>query len=205
MGNLSGIFQGHTDTDPSPEGLIQLDLLGLRFRNTHIDRIYSSNIGRAVKTAQAINKYHGVPHEQWAEFCEICVGKMDGMVWGDIPKAYPDQADKWNNTPCDFVSDAGESMRDVYSRVSEGFEKAVAENLGKTIVIVSHGCALRNLICYCMNKPIEELNDLDFGSNTAVSLVEVEDGKREVIFFNNTGHLPDEEKGKTHAASFMLK
>jgi broad specificity phosphatase PhoE len=204
MGNLERIFQGQTDTEPSPDGIIQLDLLSIRFRNVHLDKIYSSTLGRAVKTAEAINKFHNVSHEKLDGFREICVGKMDGMNWDEIPEIYPDKAIAWNENPCEFVSDGGETMRDVYARMSETFENVVKDNPGKTIAVVSHGCALRNLLCYCMNKPIEELNDVDFGVNTAVSLVEAELGSRKIVFSNDASHLPDKWNKKSHRVGFDL-
>lgn len=204
LGNAQGIFQGGIDTDPSEEGLVQMDLLALRFRNIHLDKIYSSPQGRAVKTAEAINRFHNVEHEKCDAFREISVGKMDGEKWELIPGLYPEAAEKWNNDPAEFVSPGGETMAQVYDRMSKGFEEVVKANEGKTIAVVSHGCALRNLLCYCMNKSIEKLNDVDFGVNTAVSLVEAENGERKLIFENDASHLPDKWNKKHHRASFDL-
>jgi broad specificity phosphatase PhoE len=190
MGNSTGIFQGRTDTAPTKEGLIQLDLLSVRFRNIHLDAIYSSTLGRAMKTAEAINRFHGLDITGDEGLCEIYVGKMDGRKWDDFPKYYPEEAENWNYKPWKFTSDGGETMRDVYNRLSRTYEKIVRENIGKTIAIVSHGCALRNLLCYCSGKPIEELNDIDFGSNTAVTLIHNEDGKNNFEYINDVSHIP---------------
>lgn len=204
LGNVNRMFQGCTDTEPSEEGLKQLELLALRFRNVHLDKIYSSNLGRAVKTAQSINKYHNIEHIELEGIREINVGKIDGMDWEKIPEKYPEFAKLWNDQPQDFISDGGETMREVFNRVSRTFDEIVSENEGKTVAIVSHGCALRNLMCYCLNKPIEELNSVDFGSNTAVSLVEVEDGVRRVVIQNDVSHIPGDHS-KPHSARFTIK
>lgn len=205
MGNLNRIFQGMSDTDPSPKGLTQLELLGLRFRNESIDKVYSSDLGRAVKTAEAINKYHRVPHIKLEGLREISVGNQDGMDWDKFPELYPEQALNWNNQPWLFESDGGETMVQVYKRMGESFEEIAKENIGKTVVVVSHGCALRTLLCYCFNKPLTEINDVEFGANTAVSLVEITDGERKIVFSNDASHLPEDPNRNPRSAYFKLK
>ena len=39
----------------------QLDLLAERFRSISLDAVYSSPLQRARKTAQAVNRHHGLP------------------------------------------------------------------------------------------------------------------------------------------------
>ena len=61
MGNVKRLFQGSSDFDISELGAIQLEFLSKRFQNTPIDRIYSSPLKRAVKTAEAIAKNKAYP------------------------------------------------------------------------------------------------------------------------------------------------
>lgn len=194
VGNLNGIFQGSVDTAPSEQGLVQLDLLALRFRNVPLDGIYTSPLGRAVRTAEAVNRFHGLPIQTEDGLREIGVGKMDGTEWRTIPDSYPESARQWNEEPWLFASDGGETMREVYDRISAAFVRIAGANEGRTLALVSHGCALRNLLCYCLGKPLEELNQVDFGCNTAVSLVEYEDGAVRVVYANDASHLPEETR-----------
>ena len=60
-GNAGGRFQGRFDGPVNEQGVKQLELLSLRFRNEPLDAIYSSPLIRAYRTAEAINKYHGLP------------------------------------------------------------------------------------------------------------------------------------------------
>lgn len=207
VGNLTGIFQGGIDTEPSERGLQQLELLALRFRNTKIDKIYSSPLGRALKTAEVINKYHGLDIIPESGIREISVGDIDGRQWAEVPKLYPEAARAWNDDPAEFVSPGGETMREVFGRVREAFLRLAKENQGKTIMLVSHGCALRSLLCFCMGKNIEDMNEVDFGGNTAVSLVEYEDGELKLIFANNDSHLPEEwtRGSKLHQPKFPVE
>ena len=54
-GNKERFFQGRHDSGISGLGDIQLSFLAERFRGIHIDAIYSSPLGRARMTAEAVN------------------------------------------------------------------------------------------------------------------------------------------------------
>lgn len=206
-GNLNRIFQGGIDMPPSEKGLMQLDLLSIRFRNIHIDKLYSSPLGRAKKTAEAINRFHNLTIIEDAGLREISVGKMDGMKWDMVPVLYYEAAEKWNNAPHEFESPEGDTMKQVFERISASLNKIVAEcKGGETLVIVSHGCALKNLNCYLKFGAIDRLSDVDIGMNTAVSLWEYDGEKFDNIYMNDASHLPEYSPnlGKRHDFDLSL-
>jgi probable phosphoglycerate mutase len=51
------------DVELSEEGRLQAELLRDRMKNYPIDALYSSNLIRAVQTAQIINEELKLPHE----------------------------------------------------------------------------------------------------------------------------------------------
>ncbi|MEK6895821.1 MAG: histidine phosphatase family protein [Nanoarchaeota archaeon] len=60
--NAAGIRQGSednwTDTQLSEKGINQVKKLAERLKDEKFDKIYSSNLKRAIQTAEEINKYH---------------------------------------------------------------------------------------------------------------------------------------------------
>ena len=67
----------------------------------------------------------------------------------------------------------------------------VARHPGKTVLLASHGCAIRNLLCWAHGWPIERLNDVNWGENTCVSVLEVdESGTPRLLLENDASHLP---------------
>ena len=118
IGNLQNIFQGQHEYGVSPVGEQQLALLSLRFRNIHLDAIYSSPLQRAAKTAEAINAYHNLPITQLNDLMEIDVGELEAKPLSDLPVQYPVLSRHWNETPQDCVFPGGESMRQVFDRAS---------------------------------------------------------------------------------------
>ena len=64
----------NVDVDLSEEGYRQASLLGERLFHENIQVVYSSNLLRAVETAQAANLYWNVEHIIRPELREISVG-----------------------------------------------------------------------------------------------------------------------------------
>ncbi len=193
QGNFKRVFQGHTDAEISENGKVQLELLSVRCRNMEIDAIYSSPLKRAYQTAEAVNTYHRLPIQIDAGLIEIDGGCWEGQLWEKLPELYPEDARAWNARPCDFAPEGGEPMRSVYDRIWNAVTGIVRKNPGKNICVTSHGCAIRNFLCRAMGKPIEELNDVDWCDNTAISIIDFDEGMNpHIVLLNDSSHLTEE-------------
>lgn len=194
LGNEMNVFQGTTDLDISKFGETQLSFLESRFRDTPIDKAYSSPLTRAYKTALAATKDKNIEIIKDKNFIEIHAGKIENENIENVFARNPKLADIWHNRPQDFKADGGEAMCDVYERVWEGFEKIATspENDRKTILIASHGAAIRCLICRLLFGSIERLAETPWSLNTAVSLITYSDGIYKIEFANDASHLPKE-------------
>lgn len=193
QGNTLGVFQGHTDSDISGNGAAQLALLGLRCRNMAIDVLYSSPLKRAYQTAEAINQYHNLPIQIEPRLIEINGGEWEGKPWSERDVLCPEQSQVWNTRPYEFSPEGGETMRQVYSRIWDGITDIVRNNEDKTVCIASHGCAIRNFLCHALNKPIEQLNDVDWCDNTGISIIDFDSElQSSVVLMNDASHLTPE-------------
>lgn len=193
QGNHERVFQGAIDCDITERGRVQLDALSERFRSVEFDVIYSSPLLRARRTAEAVNRYHGLPMQIESDLREINGGHWEGKKWPDFPKLYPQEARAWNLTPWDFAPEGGESMRQVYGRIRRAVTAIAAKERGRTVAVVSHGCAIRNLLCYAHGWPIERLNEVEWCDNTAVSVLEFdEDGCVNILLENDASHLTED-------------
>jgi broad specificity phosphatase PhoE len=192
-GNTKGVLQGCTDCDISGNSAVQLDLVSLRLRNESFAALYSSPLKRAFKTAQAINRYHNLPIQVEPRLAEINVGVWEGRSWKEIEQEDSPLVKIWNETPGRFHVKGGESMREVYDRVWSAATEIAASNRGKTVCVVSHGCAIRNLLCHAMGWPVDRIGEIDWCDNTAVSVVDFDNaGKARVVKMNDASHLPQE-------------
>ncbi|NLG93202.1 MAG: histidine phosphatase family protein [Clostridiales bacterium] len=200
VGNTLGVFQGSKDCDISGHVKEQLELLALRFRNTPIDAIYASNLKRARKTAEAINRYHNLPLQIEPMLREMDGGDFEGKSWSELAELYPEEIEKWYSDPGAFCPANGEPASMVYDRMWKAVTGIVQKNKGKTVCCVSHGCAIRNFLCHALNKPLEEMREVPGLYNTAVSIVDFDDEMHSnVVLMNDVSHLPPEtfqnEKG----------
>lgn len=195
IGNVKGFFQGHTDCELSPLGLKQALCLQERFKDIKLDRIYSSPLVRAMETAKAVNFYHNLDIIKNEGLIEINGGLFEKQLWADIAKNYPKELDLWLNSPNKFVIENGDSMQSVYDRMVMTVKQIAEENDGRTIAIVSHGCAIKNFLCYANNIPLANMNKLGWSDNSAVSKFIFKNGLiQEIIYENDDSHLPEELK-----------
>ena len=199
MGNINETFQGHTDCEISPKGKIQLDCLKERFKDIDFDVIFSSPLKRAIETAEAVNYYHNQQLQIDKGLIEINGGPFEGVKWCELQKLYPKEYDLWTNEHHKFNIENGESMENVFNRITLTVTKIAARNRGKNIAIVSHGCAIRNFLCYAKDKTIEQISDICWADNTAISKIEFDGNlKPTIIFENDISHLNSETSTLQH-------
>lgn len=190
-GNTKGVLQGRTDCDISGNGAVQLDLISLRLRNEPFEAIYSSPLRRAFKTAQAIDRYHHLPIQVDRRLSEIDVGAWEGRSWSEIEKENSAMLKIWNESPGKFRAEGGESMKEVYDRVWKAAKDIAEANRGKTVCVVSHGCAIRNLLCHALGWPVDRVGEVGWCDNTAVSVVDFDDCLHaRVVKMNDASHIP---------------
>lgn len=199
MGNVDGIFQGHTDCEISSKGKIQLECLKERCKEIEYDVIFSSPLKRAIETAEAVNFYHDLPIQTDKGLMEINGGIFEGKKWDELPNLYPEAYDLWTNQHSKFTVEDGESMESVFNRITLTVTKLAARNRGKKIAIVSHGCAIRNFLCYANDKTIDEIDEIAWSDNTAISKIEFDHNlKPTIIFQNDASHLDRETSTLEH-------
>jgi len=107
--NINGILQSHMDGTLSKLGLEQAKKVSLRLKNEKIDYIYSSDLGRASKTAQKIAKYHKkTPIKFVKELREIDHGDYAGMKLSGY--------NEYKNKPKNKGFNEGENVIDLFNR-----------------------------------------------------------------------------------------
>lgn len=187
-GNVQRVFQGRIDREISENGARQLDCLSQRFRNVHLDAIYSSPLIRARKTAEALNRGKHLPIRFDDRLKELDGGCWEGKSWADFPILYPDDSKTWLQEPWRFHAEGGEAMTAVYARMAEMLTEIALSYPQQTVAVASHGCAIRNALCWARGLPIEKLNTIEWCDNTAVSVLEW-DGRMHVRLENDNTHL----------------
>lgn len=193
QGNVDKVFQGSIDAPLSDLGRQQLERLARRFADIPFDVIYSSPLSRAYQTAQAVNRAWGKEIVIEPRFTEIHGGELEGGAFDSLSKRFPEEYRLWTEEPWHFAAPSGESMEQVFARVKAGVEDTIRANRGKTVVITSHGCALRNLLCALKGWPLDRIGEVEWLANTSVTLVEYpDDCTPRIVFAGDASHLTQE-------------
>ncbi len=190
-GNKKRLFQGSTDCDISETGAIQLEYLNKRFKNIHLDAVYSSPLRRAMKTAHAVADDKGLKVIPRVDLTELHGGIVEGRPFAEAFNEIEGLADTWNNHPQDFHPQDGESMRNAYERIWLEIRALAEENKGKSIAVATHGGVTRCLLCRLLYNNINRLKDVPWCENTAVTLLHVDDNLNFTVkSINDHTHVP---------------
>lgn len=190
MGNVLEFFQGRTDCEISEKGKAQLERLAERFRDIPIEALYSSPLKRTISTAEAVNRYHGLPIITVPEIVEINGGKWEGTKWSELPVRFPDEYRLWTEEINRFQAPCGESTAQVYDRMRSAVDRIAEENFGKTVAVVSHGMAIKAYLNYADGRSWDNYADPGWADNTAVSLIEYDDDMiPHIVYKNDASHL----------------
>ena len=195
MGNVEDKFQGRYDSPVSPLGEKQLDLLSLRFRNVRLDGVFASPLQRAMRTGEAVARFHGLTVQPREEFIELDVGELDNVTQAELARLRPDIVRDWDVTPDLLSFPGGETMTQAYERSVAAVRGIARENAGKTIAVVTHGGILRCIDACARFGSLEGMRrarDTYRVGNTGISLLKVEDDRLSWEFFNDLKHLPPE-------------
>lgn len=193
QGNIERRFQGHFDGKISENGEKQLLYLKKRFRKIPLNAVYTSPLSRAVATAEVVNFYSELPLILDRSLMEICGGAFEGQKYSDLPERFPEEWEHWDKEPHKFRAPGGESMRQCFERMKAVMHRIVHANMGHSVAVVSHGCALRNYLCFITDTPFEALDEIPWGDNTCVSRIDFDDRfKPRIVYLNDVSHLPED-------------
>ena len=188
-GNLYRIAQGQYDSILTDRGWRQVRALEERFRDIHIDAVYSSDLYRTCATASAICGPKGLPLHRRRDLREICVGDWEQRTWGDIYRRWPEQMEYFSSQFTKWHAEGAETAAQVRDRVMAAIREIAAENEGKTVAVFSHGYAIRLLLATLQGYDLEAAGQTPHGDNTSVSLLEGDDNQLRVVFRDDNSHL----------------
>ena len=191
-GNIYRRAQGQYDGAISAKGLRQIAALAERFRDEHIDALYTSDLRRTVATAGAITNYHALEMRPEPRLREIDLGPWEDKPFGDLLYADPVQMHAFNDDPAAWYVPGAETFPHLTQRIRGIVTELAARHDGQTIVCVSHGMAIRSLTADILGVPSREIHRVPHGDNTAVTLLEAEGGALRVVYANDASHLPEE-------------
>jgi broad specificity phosphatase PhoE len=132
--------QGHTDVPLNARGRAQADALAGRLADVPLVAVYSSDLSRAYETAVAVVRDRALEVTVDARLREKNFGSWEGLTDLEIAERFPDAVrGGWGD---------GETTDDVSARVVEIIEVIRARHGEGSVLVVSHGGALRAILAH---------------------------------------------------------
>lgn len=191
--NVRHIYAGHSDFPLSPLGHEQARLGALALEGVKIDAIYSSDLSRAMQTAQPHAAMRGIPVTGDKNLREIYLGDWESGERDRLVREYPYEAVYiWQNFFGIFRAPNGESAPDAAERFYNEVVRIARTHPDGTVLITAHAAVIRLFWGkVCGIAPECLAREIPFPMNASFSEV-VFDGERLLpVKYSDDSHLSD--------------
>jgi broad specificity phosphatase PhoE len=140
--NVQHKVMGQLDSPLTAKGIQQAKAIADRLRRLKFTSIYSSDLGRAVQTANIIAETCGKQIIFDAELREWNMGIFEGLTVSEMHEKFPQERQDYEQIGDEYIIPKGESLTQCRAR---GFRilNAIAErHSDENVVVVTHGCVL---------------------------------------------------------------
>jgi broad specificity phosphatase PhoE len=140
--NRIGRWQGHADPPLNETGRRQAAELAERLAQDGISAIYASDLRRASETAQVVGERLGLVVHEDPQLREIDVGSWSGLTRPEVEARFPNGFARWQ---AGEIGHDGETREELTERVVAAVDRIARAHPGETVLVVTHGGAIRAL------------------------------------------------------------
>jgi 2,3-bisphosphoglycerate-dependent phosphoglycerate mutase len=153
--NLISKQQGHLDSPLTERGIEQAHALAAGLRDRGVELVFSSDLGRAMATADIICKRLGLSARKDMRLRERHLGSLQGLTKDEWRMKYPDEWMAFNSGDPDYCFPGGESARQRFERSVGCVEELAIQHCRRIILIVAHGGVLSGLFYRATGVPLD--------------------------------------------------
>jgi alpha-ribazole phosphatase len=170
-----GKLIGRTDVALSERGVEQARRLAEKLSSVRLDAVYSSDLRRAIRTAEIIaghNQERTRLSEAWRE---IDMGEWEGRALSALNDDEPERVASLFNDPDSFKYPGGESFVDFTMRVRGALDLLLQTHQNGEIALVAHGGVCRAIIGGVLEMPMRNWLRLaqDYGCLNVITWYEL--------------------------------
>jgi len=154
--NVEQRLQGQQNSKLSENGILQAELLGNALKKREFDVLISSDLERAIETAKIINQQLLLPHTIHSNLRERSLGIFEGKTMAEIRQKYPDEYLFYKARTPGYVIPNGESIEQLFRRVTTEIEDIAHKFANKKVLIVSHGLVLEMMMYKTFNIDLDK-------------------------------------------------
>ncbi|WAW10904.1 histidine phosphatase family protein [Oxalobacter vibrioformis] len=203
--NATKRLQGHSDTPLNEKGIGQALALADTLREEKLEAIFSSDLQRALRTAEEIAKWHNLPVTVDPAFRERSYGAFEGLSRDEIKTRYPESHAAWYAADPDHVFPPGEriaeSIRAFHHRAIEAIQRIARPYASKKIVLIAHFGIIESAYRVAHDMPLEVRSRVPV-LNTSINRFRVCENRIELIAWGDDGHLEPQQKPADYLKHF---
>ncbi len=191
-GNAEGRFGGHGPTPLSKLGQKQARLTAEALKKEGISAIYTSDLFRAVQTAEPLAELIKAPINEDASFRERHVGVLEGLTFDESKRDFPKDYYALVNRNIHHVITNGESYRQLLRRTTGVLWEILRRHQGEKVAIFSHTGAICFMTLHLMGAIHRTTKQTPWlvTSNCGINRFEVRGRNNvRVLALNDTRHL----------------
>lgn len=153
--NVAGRMQGHLDSQLTDVGRAQAVAVAPAIAAMAPDLLISSDLRRAVDTADVLGAASGLPVKLDPRLRETHLGEWQGATVDEVELSWPGAIAEWRSDP-GWAPPGGESRIEVVRRsrpLVEELDEEVPAGSNVTAVLVAHGGLIAGLVCGLLALP----------------------------------------------------
>lgn len=155
---LHGYFCGHSDPGLSVQGREQLPTIIQSLSQTVPRAIWSSDLRRAIETAEPIAKHFGLGYKTSPGFREMNFGNWEGLTWKEVELQYPDDAQAWAKLFPHHRPPGGESFLELQARAVDQLEQLAEHAEPGCTLVVTHAGFIRTAVAWVLGVRDERIS-----------------------------------------------
>ena len=196
--NLENRFTGWHDVDLTPQGEAEAVNAGRLIKDIHLDRVYSSTLTRARRTAHLalaeaeaagadvsdVKNGDGWKITEHDDLRERDYGDLVGLNKAETAEKYGDEQVHLWRRGYEIKPPGGESLADVVARVHPYFEREIWPHVaaGENVLVAAHGNSLRAVLVIIGEYDAEDIPNIELPTGKPL-VFDIEDGQKQRHYY----------------------
>lgn len=181
-------YQGQLDVPLSEEGVHQAHRLGRRLAAEPLAALYTSDLARALRTAEIIGAGRGLPISPRPELRELGFGLFEGLTREEAASQYGEEFWRWYGDPYRKRPPGGETFEELTLRVRPLLAEIRELYPEASVLVIAHAGSLKALLYLCLPLRPESYGRL-YLHNASLSVLEVSPSRAILRSWNDLCHL----------------
>ena len=186
--NAEHRVQGQLDVPLNAAGLAQADAIARTLAHEKFAAIYSSDLSRALQTAQPLAGVLNLKIVQDKDLRERHYGIFQKLTYAEVKARYPEDYACFEGRDPDYAFRTGESLREFSARSIEVIARIERENRGKGVLVFTHGGVLDKLYRFVTGLALSAPREFGI-PNCGINRLAHRDGAWHIECWADVGHL----------------